>query len=103
MPHPTLLETQTQTPFIRQRLTTRLLTPIFLKTMDSQMNSKLLNKILEDGIISLSSGESDVNLLEPDLGLDLEEDLDITKPHSIIDELMDGPPTHYQDSQNYQH
>lgn len=71
--------------------------------MDSQMNSKLLNKILEDGIISLSSGESDVNLLEPDLGLDLEEDLDITKPHSIIDELMDGPPTHYQDSQNYQH
>ena len=67
------------------------------------MNSKLPNKILEDSIISLSSGESDVNLLEPDLGLDLEEDLDITKPYSIIDELMDGPPTHYQHSQNYLH
>ena len=59
------------------------------------MNSKLLDKIMEDDMISLSGGESDVNLLEPNLGLDLAEDLDTIKPYSIIDELMDSPSTHY--------
>ena len=52
--------------------------------MNTQMNSKLLDKIMKDDMISLSGGESDVDLLGPDLGLDLEEDLDTIKPYSII-------------------
>ena len=68
--------------------------------MDSQMNSELLNKVLEDDMISLRGGESDVDLLGPDLSLDLQEDLDTKKRYSIIDELMDGPPTHHT---KYQH
>lgn len=44
--------------------------------MGKQMNSELLNKILEEDMISLSSDESDVDVLGPDLILDLEEDLD---------------------------
>ena len=67
------------------------------------MNSELRGKILENDMIWLSGGESDVDLLGPDVGLGLEEDLDTTKPCSIIDELMDSPPTHhttYQQSTN---
>ena len=63
---------QMQTPFTIQSLTTRLSTPISSQVMDSQLNSQLLKKILEDDMISMSSGESDHNLLEPDVGLDLE-------------------------------
>ena len=53
------------------------------------MVSKLLNKIFEEDIISLSGGDSDTELMEP------EEDLNETRPYSIIDELMDGPPNSY--------
>lgn len=63
--------------------------------MDSQMNSELLDKILQDHIISLSGGESNIDLLEADIGLDLQEDLDTNKPYSITDELMNDPPTHH--------
>ena len=62
--------------------------------MDGQMNSKLLDKILEDDMTFLSDGKSVVDLLGPDRGLDLEKDLDTTKPYSIIDKPMDGSPTH---------
>ena len=41
--------------------------------MDSQRNNELLVKYLEDNMISLSNVESNVDLLGPDLGLDLEE------------------------------
>ena len=68
--------------------------------MNSQINNELPNIILEDDIISLSGGESEIDLLVPDFGLDLDEDLDTTKPYFIIDELMDGPPTHHT---KYQH
>ena len=64
------------------------------------MNSELRGKILENDMIWLSGGESDVDLLGPDVGLGLEEDLDTTRPYSIIDELMDSPPTHHT---KYQH
>ena len=57
--------------------------------MDSQMHSELLNQILEEDIILLSGGESDTDLM----GLD--KDLNITRLYSIIDELMDGPPTQH--------
>ena len=63
-----------------------------------QMNSELLDKTLEDDIISLSGEESEVGLLGQDLGLDLEEDLDITKSYSILGELMNNPPTHAKPS-----
>lgn len=46
-------------------------------------------------MMSASSGQSDANPLGSNLGLNLEEDLDTTKPCSIIDELMDGSPTHH--------
>ena len=65
----------------------------FLQVMDSQINSVLVNKMLEEDIISLSGGESDTDLLGSDFGRDAKEDR-ITRPYSIIDELMDGPPTH---------
>ena len=61
--------------------------------MDSQMNGELLNEMLEGDIISLSGGESDSDLLGPDFGRDPKEDLN-TRRYSIIDELMDDPPTH---------
>lgn len=35
--------------------------------------------LLKDIIISLSHGESDIDLLGPDLGVELEEDFDTTK------------------------
>ena len=66
---------------------------IFLQDMDSEINSVLLNEMLEEDIISLSSGESDTELLQSDFGWSAKEDW-ITRPISIIDELMDGPPTH---------
>ena len=68
--------------------------------MESQTNIELLDKILEDDMISLSGGESDVVLLGADPSLDVEKDLDTTKPYSIIGELIDGPPTHHT---KYQH
>ena len=59
--------------------------------MDSQTNSELLNEMLEVDISSLSGGESDIDLLGPDFGLDPKEDLNTTRLYSIIDELMDWP------------
>ena len=50
--------------------------------------------MLEGDLISLSGGESDMDLLGPDFGLDPKEDLNTTRTYSIIDELMDGPPAH---------
>ena len=67
----------------------------FLQVMDNQMNRELSNKIFEDDMILLSDGDSVVDLLRPNLGLDLGEDLDTTKRYSIIDELMDGLPTNH--------
>ena len=73
----------------------KIIHPVVLQVMDIQINSKLLDKILEDYMMSVSRGQFDVNLLGPDLGLDLEEDLDTTNPCSIVDELKDGSPTHH--------
>ena len=66
----------------------------FSQIMDSQIDSNLLDNILENDIISLISGESDTDLLGPDLDLNLHEDMDTTKLYSILDELMASPPTH---------
>ena len=65
----------------------------FSQVMDSQIDSEILDNILENHIISLSGGESDIDLLGPDLGLNLHEDIDTMKPYSILDELMASRPT----------
>ena len=62
--------------------------------MDSQIDSEMLDNILENDIILLIGGESDINLLGPDLGLDLYEDMDTTKLYSILDELMASKTTY---------
>ena len=98
--NPTQTRTRTthkQKSFTTRRFAKQLLTQV----MNSQMNSELLDKILESDMILLSGGKFDVNLLGPDLGLDLEEDLNITKPYSIIDELMDNPPAHQTKYQQF--
>ena len=65
----------------------------FLQVMDSQIDSELLDSMLEKDIILLSSEETDTDLLGSDLDLNL-HDIDTTKPYSILDELMACPPTH---------
>ena len=52
----------------------------FPQVMDSQMNSELLDEILNEEMISLSAGESDEDIFGND-GFD-----------SIIDESMNNPP-----------
>ena len=71
----------------------------FLQDMDSEINSIVLNEMLEEDFISLSGGESDTDLLQSDFGRNAKED-QITRPYSIIDELMDGPPTHQTQHQH---
>lgn len=60
--------------------------------MGKQMNRELLNKILEEDMISLSSDESDVDVLGPDLILDLEEDLDTIFHYRQINGRPTNPP-----------
>ena len=45
-------------------------------------------------MISLSGGESDTDLLGPDLGVNSHEDINTTKPFSVLDELIASPPIH---------
>ena len=66
----------------------------FSQIIDSQIDSELLDSILENDIISLSGGKSDTDLLGHDLDLNLNENMDTTKPYSILDELVACPPTH---------
>ena len=61
--------------------------------MDSQLGNDHLNQIFEENIISLSGCDSDTELIE------LEEDLNKTRPYSIIDRLMGGPPICYTNHQ----
>ena len=67
----------------------------FPHVMESQMSRELLDKFLEDDIIALSGGELDDNLLGSDMEENFENHHPSTKPYSIIDELMDNPPTHH--------
>ena len=45
-------------------------------------------------MISLSGGESDIDLLRPDLEVNSHDDIHNTKTFSILDELLARPPTH---------
>ena len=68
--------------------------PNFPQVIDRQMNTDLLNKIMDEEMISLSGGESNDDLL----GFEVEENLENyqppTKPSLIIDEFIDSSPTH---------
>ena len=66
----------------------------FSLLIDSQIDSKIVDNILENDIVLLSGGESDTNLLGPDMGLNLHEGMNTTKPYSILNELMAIPPNH---------
>ena len=62
------------------------------QVMDSKADSEILNNLLEDDMISLSGGESDIDLLGPDPDINSQEDMRITKPFSILYELLASPP-----------
>ena len=47
-------------------------------------------------MISLSGGESDTDLLGPDLGVNSHEDIHTAKSFSILDELIASPPIRFQ-------
>ena len=68
--------------------------PNFRQVMDNQINSELLDKILDEEMILLNGDEPDDSLL----GFELEENWENChlpiKLYSIINKLMDSSPTH---------
>lgn len=73
----------------------------FPQVKDSQLNRKLSDRNLEEDIISLS-GELDYDEL---LGCnleDLQKNHPPTQQYSIMNEVMDGPPTNHNKYQPYQ-
>ena len=64
------------------------------QVMDSQVDSGTLNNLLENDMISLSGGESTIDLLGSDLDINSREDRCTIKHFSIIDELLASPPIH---------
>ena len=62
------------------------------QVMDSKADSETLNNLLENDMIPLSGEESDIDLLGPDPDINSQEDMRITKPFSILDELLASPP-----------
>ena len=64
------------------------------QVIDSKTDSKILGNILENDMISLSGGESHVDLLGSDLSFNSREVIHTMKPFSILDDLVASPPTH---------
>ena len=60
--------------------------------MDSQVDSETLNNLLVNDMISLSSEESDIDLLGSDPNTNSRDDMRTTKHFSILDELLASPP-----------
>ena len=83
---------QTHTHTIHQikinRIVIHLLTS---QVMDSQVDNEILNNLLENDMISLSGGESDIDFLGSDPDTNSREDMRTTKPFSILDELLASP------------
>ena len=77
---------QTHTHTIHQikinRIVIHLLTS---QVMDSQVDNEILNNLLENDMISLSGGESDIDFLGSDPDTNSREDMRTTKPFSILD------------------
>ena len=61
------------------------------QVMDSQANSETFNNLLENDMISLSGGESDIDLLGSDPDTNSQEDMCTAKHFSI---LMNYWPAH---------
>ena len=64
------------------------------QVMDSQVDSETLNNLLENDMISLSGGESDIDLLGSDPYTNSREDMRTKKHFSVLDELLASPPIH---------
>ena len=64
--------------------------PNFGQVMDSQMNSELHDKILDELMVSLSGDQPDYSLLGFEVEEILENNDPPTKLYSIIEELMDS-------------
>ena len=65
-----------------------------LQVMDSQIDSETMEKMLQNDTISISGGESNADLPVPALDVNSHEDINTSKPFSILDELMVSLPTH---------
>ena len=82
--------THTHTHTIHQRKNNCIVIHFFAsQVMDSQVDSETL---LQNDMISLSGGESDIDLLGSDPCIYSQEDMRTTKPFSILDELLTSPP-----------
>ena len=60
--------------------------------MDSQVDSENLSNLLENDKISLSGGESDIDLLGSDSDTNPQEDICTTKTFSVLDQILVSPP-----------
>ena len=63
------------------------------QVMDSQVDSETLNNLLENDMISLSGGESDIDLMGSDPDTNYREDMRTTKHFSILDKLLASSTT----------
>ena len=75
----------------KRRFTTIMIHLNLSHFVDGQIDSEILDNISENDTISLTGGESDIDPLGTDLGLDLHENMYTKKPYSILDKLMASP------------
>ena len=66
----------------------------FSQVMENQLDNEALSNIFENDIYLLSGGESDTDLLGPDLDVNSHEDIHTMKPFSRLDEMLPRPPIH---------
>ena len=64
------------------------------QVMDSQVDNETLNNLLENDMISLNGGESDIDLLGSDPYTNSREDMRTKKHFSVLEELLASPPIH---------
>ena len=60
--------------------------------MDSQADSKNLNNLFKNDMVSLSSRESNIDLLGSDRDTNTREDIRTTKTFSVLDQILASPP-----------
>ena len=93
--------THTQTNTIQQTKIYRIIIHLYISQfMDSQIDRKTLDNFLENDMISLSGWELNTDFLGPDFDVIYYKDIHITKPFSILQELMASPPTHNSTNTN---
>ena len=88
----THMQAHTHTDTINQIKINRIVIHLFTsQVIDSQVDSETLNNLLENDMISLSGGESDIDLLGSDPDTNSQEDMCTAKHFSI---LMNYWPAH---------